>query len=46
MSIESFKTVSKEQALIEVISESKKQEEKILDSIDDETKQQASNENI
>lgn len=42
---ESFETISKEEALSEVISESKSQEKKILDSIDDYTKQKATNEN-
>jgi hypothetical protein len=42
---ESFETISKEEALSEVISESKLQEKDILDSIDDNTKQKATNEN-
>ncbi len=42
---ESFETVSKEEALNEVISEKQSQEKTILDSIDEDTKEEATNEN-
>ena len=42
---ESFETVSKDEALSEVISELQLQEKTILDTIDEDTKAQATNEN-
>jgi hypothetical protein len=42
---ESFESISKKEALSEVISELQSQEKTILDSIDEETKEQATNEN-